>query len=331
MNTFAVITYPKGNYTRVNNEDICNENIIYHQAIAPRKYDQDVIDSLKPIHSLINLPQNAIYGPSIMNYNGIFYISTYPIDFIEEDNLLKIGRYFCVHCLKHGSYNGVFIGLCTMCAANPKLNNIRGSGFSYIGTETNPLHVNSACNTYLKSIRFDMIGCRELCDTEDEVEHSNESYQNEKYIETRKLLQQTGQLVAFGLYSDAIAMYTLYNLEKISTEELENSIMPVPDVILSDTTSDQDENVSEEAETLVETLDNSFLPLKILFKLILYFTTFLSLFNTFTMHNTKKEEEYDDMPELEPISEDEDDDDDNNNIGYDLYDDLYDGENGYDN
>ncbi len=299
MNT---ITYPKLDYTKINNENISNENIIYHQSMLPRKYNQFAVDELKQLHSLLNLPQNAIYGPSIMNFNGVFYISTYPIEFIEEDESLKIGCYYCMTCAKHGCYNSVFIGLCTSCAKHPELKNKRGSGFHFSGVELNPLNENSACNTYLKFIRFDMIGCRYLRDTDDEIASSPGL--SKDYIEFRKLLQQTGQLVSFSLHADAIAMYTLYNLDKSFYEEEindadepdidEEDIKIQEELLYTDETNSVSSSSSEPEKEPIIT--NRFSPVELIFQLLIQIIQLC----TMTLKN-KLYVDLSGIPALEPI------------------------------
>ena len=255
------MNYKQIDCCRINNQDI-------HYKIAQnlrRKYvnyyDQDVIDENKELHAQLNLPENVIYGPSIIDYDGIWFISTYPIEFIEQENELKIGIYHCLFCSYDACYNGVCIGICSICASNPLLQETRGSGFSYSGVELNPFHINSACNTYLKFIRFDLIGCRHIEDTENELQIVSKQ---------RDILQKACQHVAFSNYDQAHELYKSMDNEEYL------------DVISETEEEEEEEEIVEKEWNVYNTIQY---PYFILYYILLQYI--YSLFNSSTI------EEYD--------------------------------------
>jgi hypothetical protein len=99
------------------------------------------------------------------SYNGELYANTFP-EFWAVHQEPETGTE-CGNCMTYGSWNGVFCMYCINCADHVYQGTRGGGVYGYIHegecTERNDYF--AAANTYLKNVKMDDIGDREMCDS----------------------------------------------------------------------------------------------------------------------------------------------------------------------
>ena len=100
-------------------------------------------------------------------FNNIKYISTFPNEWIEQENS-ECGPKNCCNCAIHGTFNGIFVGYCANCAQFV-YNYERGNGFVSQGRELLGPVRTSAWNTYMNYVELENIKNTNLEDDVDQL------------------------------------------------------------------------------------------------------------------------------------------------------------------
>ena len=143
---------------------------------------------------------NCTYGKAYI-LDNVAYDIRFPLNWALHPEKTHegfiCGPSYCQNCFKYGTYKGVFIGYCLICAA--VYNYERGNGFINCGEEIASTEYpdTSAWNTYLYDVNRDQIGTN--LELENELQNKfgeqDQPQENEKETRFRELNLKTEHII----------------------------------------------------------------------------------------------------------------------------------------